>query len=225
MLVRLRAALVAVVLLSTAVVQGTSLVVFRIPTHIILAADSSETVGLGRRPAAERLCKIHRAGRWWTAQTGFHQFGAVNYYDLIVKAVSTAATLDAAANAVATTVFPVFDATLGPSASHFGALEPINAVAIAGTNAGDPTPPRGLVGHPSAAAATFRVMGAWNQCPGHLCDAGGDELHFATGVEPALSLTKQQPLLPWVARGDAAAARQLMQMRDRGPPGGRRASD
>jgi hypothetical protein len=195
------------------------IIVFRHPYKIILATDSRSTsVGEGARALIPSTNggKLGQYGPWTLALCGFSRGpGVPDVRAALGRGLAGAATLDAAVRGVQ----GVFVSELLPAlaqARHYRAFADlfaavngtVLAVLIAGLEDGRPV--LGSFG------ADFDPQSGQAKMYGGALPAS--VTHYAIGQQLALDLTTTEPRPAWLERGDAAAARRLLEMQAAATP-------
>ncbi|MCX6543788.1 MAG: hypothetical protein NTV05_05170 [Acidobacteria bacterium] len=196
--------------------SATAIVVFRQPTHIILAGDS---VLAGRDDGQTetrflRSCKVRPAGKWWFVIGGFSRrvgTHAIDVYEVVEQAIAPTATMLDALEAIRRNAGPVY-ASLKASQSAKPAASglPLLTIVIGGLDRGVLTV--GAFSFELQRADPFEATATLGTCPGPGCDADGAVFYAASvGADmPAVKLMNQRPRPPWLQAGTAAAARRLI---------------
>jgi hypothetical protein len=195
------------------------IIVFRHPDKIILATDSRSTsVGEGARALIPATSggKLGQYGPWTLALCGFSAGpGVPDVRAAIGAELATAATLTEAVGAAKR----VFTGTLLPSlaqARHYRAFADlfaaVNGTVLAVLMAGveDGRPVLGSFG------ADFDPQSGQAKMYGGALPAS--VTHYAIGQQLALDLTTTEPRPAWLERGDAAAARRLLERQAQATP-------
>lgn len=206
----LTVSLAMLVLLSDAVLEATTIVVFRQPDRIVFAADSM--VRVTRRegePTSSSACKIRRSGKFWFVLGGQIDFAdnGPDSFSMIAQAIAPTLTVKDALEAI------VGNGGLQRLEERFRALVgrvpqivPMLAVAIGGLD-GDELKV-GLVLVSQKSRDQFQLDAQWGI-------PNVERLFFEASVvrdSLASRLIKSPPRLAWVERGDAAAARRIISL-------------
>jgi hypothetical protein len=205
-----RAAYLLVVLAAMLPVSlsATALVVFRQPGRIILAGDSVFTVADG---TTYRACKVRRAGRWWFVVGGFINHGReTDTYTLVSTAISGTDSVSAALTAIGGLSRTFYDGLKAAQSSPRSDL-PMLEIIVGGNDHGVLTV--GAYNVELKRREPFELSATSGTCPGEWCADG--RVFFSASVDadkPAIRLMSMKPRPAWLQRGDAVAARRLIEL-------------
>ena len=206
--------IVLALLVASARLSASAIIVFRTPTAIVLAADS---LRVGTDGQTRLVCKIHRSGRWWLVFGGFFSttdpIQPLDVIELTNREIATASTLRDVRMALEARVAPPIIATLTAAKGlpNFSTLFPpgaVSAIVVGGQNPGDRTLRLGVF-RINLAANVFRLTNTWVECPGPSC--GNGIVTYSASVPGPARAKMRGPLLWWVALRNGAAARRLIE--------------
>jgi hypothetical protein len=196
------------VALGAVVVEATTIVALRQPTHIILAADSL-VVSSDDPTFSSRACKLRRAGQWWFLVGGQMEFGdgEPDSFTLASRAVEHTTTMKDALDALVSQEGPHLQRRFAALAVRYPTAKPFLHVIIGGVEHGRLMLGLFLVDLKQREPFELRVQ--------RLATQPDDEpLYYTGSVDWDALSTKlmKKPRPAWLQRGDAAAARQLIHM-------------
>lgn len=208
------ATLLLLCVLTAATAHATTVVAFKHADRIILAADSLVSTNDPRlSQPREYNCKIRRSGHWFFMAAGQYQFDdhEPDTFDLVAAAIAGTSTLPEALEAIVSGPGRRWPTRFQRLLARHPTTRPMLHVAIAGVDRSGRLDMGVFLLNPKQLAPLVMNIEARvvpMPKPGFVVN------YLATVVVDALSLRllNRAPQPAWLARGDAAAARRLIQL-------------
>lgn len=212
-------------LASLAVLEATVTIAFRNEDSIVFAADSRVTWTRHLEDRDEILssttsiCKLRHSGRWWFMVSGHHSAGAEerDVFVLVAEAIASSKTLPDAMNAISENASAgIYDSLKSAFQARFERDLPMLLIAVGGLDGRKLAV--GVYEYTLKQRQPFSLSGRWAACPGDLCPDGRLSYIASISAEPAFRLMQMRPRPPWLLRGDAMAARRLIELQAAATP-------